>query len=113
MDNINCTQFQWFCSIISYNGLLGTISLMAIKKMGNVNAVAIHNFFESALKVLSSAERSGAFGTKSIPQMGQEPASCFIISGCIGQVYCSDDRDDRFCSSTKSIPQTGQSPGLS
>src|SRR5690606_2218041 len=98
--------------MISYNGLLLSISLIAIKKMGKVNAVAIQYFFNSFLYVFSSAELSASIGTKSIPQIGHEPASSFTTSGCMGQVHCSEWVDDKFCSSTKSIPQTGQSPGL-
>ena len=80
--------------------------------MGNVNATAIQNFLDSFLYVFSSAELSASIGTKSIPQIGQSPASSFTTSGCIGHVHCSEFVIDKFCSSTKSIPQTGQSPGL-
>src|SRR5665213_1229847 len=111
MLNTNCTQFQYFKSRILNSGLLGNISVMVMMKIGNVKTQAILNLRSKFLYVLSSTSSLAAIGTRSIPQIGQTPASSRIISGCIGQVY-SVGLCDEGCS-TKSIPQTGQFPCLS
>jgi hypothetical protein len=49
--------------------------------------LAIFIFRNKSRYVLLSSDSVGFIGTKSIPQIGQDPGPSCIISGCMGQVY--------------------------
>src|SRR5215472_17366650 len=60
----------------------------------------------------ASASKVTALGSSAIPQMGHEPGSSRIISGCIGQTYSVFTTGADGEAGSRAIPHLGQAPGL-
>src|SRR5579883_3560425 len=62
---------------------------MLMTTRGRLQTTATLKRFAMSFSSGFSVDKIGCIGSSAIPQIGQEPKSSLIISGCIGHVYWS------------------------
>src|SRR6201981_1487964 len=60
----------------------------------------------------SSSDALTVRGSRAIPQIGHEPGSERMISGCIGQVYSMLAADSLGTEGSRAMPHFGHAPGF-
>src|SRR5262245_29304560 len=93
VERINSPQESAFGETKRSTACGKAISLIpAITTTAMITALTQNRRFISANSRLSSSA-AGMRGSRFIPQIGQLPGACRTISGCIGQVYSTPERE--------------------